>query len=179
MIIKKKKKKKWVWTSLSFSHFYVGLLTCFTNTKEWGFTRALGGREWTPTKEPSCYKTPARKGVRMEVCFWGKVIIVLGNLTTVPEERGWWCMDVCGQAPCWQGRVSTVCTRFQPSIMLRPYVHSKHSTTRQRRHMMQWAQVCNRHQRKAAGLCIHKTSFLWSSQGDLQALINSHNAQGW
>lgn len=105
--------------------FHVGLLTCFTNMKEWSFTRALGGREQTPTRESSRCKTPARKGVRMEVCFWGKVIIVLGNLTTVPEERGWWCTDVCGQAPHWQGRASSVGTRIQPSITGRPYVHGE------------------------------------------------------
>lgn len=67
-------------------HFHVSLL--FTNVKEQGFMRALGGRKQTPTKEPSSYRMPARKGVRMEVCFWARVIIVSGNLSAVLEERG-------------------------------------------------------------------------------------------
>lgn len=32
-------------------------------------------------------KTPAGRGVRTEVCFWGKAVIVLGNLTTVPGGK--------------------------------------------------------------------------------------------
>lgn len=127
----------------------------FTNRKEWSFTPALGGREQTLTKEQgSSWERCQDEGL-----FLGKGNRCFGKPDNCAgRRRGWWCTGVWRQAPCWQGRAPSA-QPAQPSIMLRPQEHRQRSATRQRRHMMQWAQVCSRHRGKAAGLCIHNSPF--------------------
>lgn len=62
-------------------------------------------------------KAPAGRGAGTQVCFWGKVIAVLGNLTTAPGGKEADGAEACGgKLPADRTGESSQCRHPSPAI---------------------------------------------------------------